>query len=162
MRVTKTNKWIRRNKYPLRTGLTIEELTGIRADLYELRKLPDEVSKEALFEVGKTLMHAVQDALPRSDKEYDSKNGRRKKHVHLKDDVKYWVDHAKGSGPLYVSIYGGYDTGYKWGWINDGYIHAKSHEFVPGIHFLEKAIVRSQSTIESIIDDYLEEGLKDE
>ena len=135
---------------------------SIRTELYELKELPEDDLNFALHVIGNTIVNNVIAVLPRSDKEVDVRKSTRKRHVHLKDDVKYWVGKSKKTGQPYVSVYGGYDTGYKWGWINDGYINAKSGNFVPGIAFLEKAMSRSQDTIETIIEDALEDALKDE
>lgn len=132
-------------------------IAGLKQEVLTLTTLVDEDMEQAFFDIGAILKLQVENALPRSDKEVDVRKSTRKKHIHLKDDVKYWVGKSKRTGNRYVSVYGGKDTGYKWGWVNDGFIHAKSKNYVPGIHFLEKALSRAEGMIESTINDYLED-----
>lgn len=135
-------------------------IAGLKQEVLTLTTLVDEDMEQAFFDIGAILKLQVENALPRSDKEVDVRKSTRKKHIHLKDDVKYWVGKSKRTGNKYVSVFGGKDTGYKWGWVNDGFIHAKSKNHVPGIHFLEKALSRAEGMIESTIDDYLEDAVQ--
>lgn len=138
-----------------------EAIKGLKSEVLKLGDIVDEEMEQAFFDIGAIIQRQVIGSLPRSDKEVDVRKSTRKKHHHLQDDVKYWVGKSKKSGQRYVSIYGGRNTGYKWGWINDGYVNAKSQNFVPGIHFLEKALLRAEGMIESTVDDYLEEACKE-
>lgn len=133
-------------------------VNGLREEVHRLKDLTDDSMETALFEIGAILKLQIEKSLPKSNKEQEKRKGRTRQHTHLVDDVKYWVGTAKKSGQKYVSAFGGRDTGYKWGWVNDGYIHAGSKTFVPGIHFLEKALDRSEGMIEDAIDDALEEA----
>ena len=135
-------------------------IAGLKQEVLTLTTLVDEDMEQAFFDIGAILKLQVENALPRSDKEVDVRKSTRKKHVHMKDDVKYWVGKSKRTGNKYVSVFGGKDTGYKWGWVNDGFIHAKSEYHFPGIHFLEKALSRAEGMIESTIDDYLEDAVQ--
>jgi len=135
-----------------------EAVNGLREEVHRLKYLTDDSMETALFEIGAILKLQIEKSLPKSNKEQEKRKGRTRQHTHLVDDVKYWVGTAKKSGQKYVSAFGGRDTGYKWGWVNDGYIHAGSKTFVPGIHFLEKALDRSEGMIEDAIDDALEEA----
>lgn len=136
-------------------------IQGMRQEVLALRVLVDEDMEQAFFDIGAILKLQVENALPRSDKSVDVRKSTRKKHVHLQDDVKYWVGKSKKTGNRYVSVYGGKDTGYKWGWVNDGHVFKRSRKdtsgkFIPGIHFLEKALARAESMIEDVIDEALE------
>ena len=135
-----------------------EAVNGLKEEVRRLKDLTDDSMETALFEIGAILKLQIEKSLPKSKKEQEKRKGRTRQHTHLVDDVKYWVGTAKKSGQKYVSAFGGRDTGYKWGWVNDGYIHAGSKTFVPGIHFLEKALDRSEGMIEDAIDDALEEA----
>lgn len=140
-------------------------IQGLKQEVLTLRVLIDDEMEQAFFDVGAILKLQVENALPRSEKEVDVRKSTRKKHIHLKDDVKYWVGKSKKTGNRYVSVYGGKDTGYKWGWVNDGHVFKKSRKqttgnWISGIHFLEKAMARAQGMIESTIDEYLEEAVR--
>ena len=139
-----------------------EAVNGMRAEIRNLKVLVDEDMEQAFFDIGAILKLQTENALPRSEKEVDVRKSTRKKHHHLKDDVKYWVGISKGTGQRYVSVFGGKDTGYKWGWINDGHIDKRNGNFIPGIHFLEKALGRAEGMISETIDEYLEEAVKHE
>jgi len=140
-------------------------IQGLKQEVLTLRVLIDDEMEQAFFDVGAILKLQVENALPRSEKKVDVRKSTRKKHIHLKDDVKYWVGKSKKTGNRYVSVYGGKDTGYKWGWVNDGHVFKKSRkqttgDWISGIHFLEKAMARAQGMIESTIDEYLEEAVR--
>lgn len=140
-------------------------IQGLKQEVLTLRVLIDDEMEQAFFDVGAILKLQVENALPRSEKEVDVRKSTRKKHIHLKDDVKYWAGKSKKTGNRYVSVYGGKDTGYKWGWVNDGHVFKKSRkqttgDWISGIHFLEKAMARAQGMIESTIDEYLEEAVR--
>ena len=140
-------------------------IQDIKQEVLTLTVLVDDEMEQAFFDIGAILKLQVENSLPRSDKSVDVRKSTRKKHIHLKDDVKYWVGKSKRTGNRYVSVYGGKDTGYKWGWVNDGHVFKRSRkqtsgQFVPGIHFLEKALSRAEGMIDSTIDEYLEEAVK--
>ena len=139
-----------------------QAVDGLKAEVQNLKVLTDDEMEDAFFEIGAILKLQIEKILPRSLKEKDSRKGSSKKHTHLQDDVKYWVGIAKKSGQRYVSAFGGKETGYKWAWVNDGYIHAKTKRFVPGIHFLEKALNNSEGMIEDAIDDHLEKAVNND
>ena len=138
-----------------------EAVLELRKDVLRLRDLTDESMEDAFFEIGAILKRQIENVLPRSTREEDSRKGVKRKHHHLKDDVKYWVGLSKKSQQRYVSAFGGKDTGYKWGWINDGHVDKRTGNFIPGIHFLEKALDRSENMIEGAIDDALEKVVKE-
>ena len=140
-------------------------IQDIKQEVLTLTVLVDDEMEQAFFDIGAILKLQVENSLPRSDKSVDVRKSTRKKHIHLKDDVKYWVGKSKRTGNRYVSVYGGKDTGYKWGWVNDGHVFKRSRkqtsgQFVPGIHFLEKALSRAEGMIDSTINEYLEEAVK--
>lgn len=138
-----------------------EAVNGLRADVRNLKVLVDEEMEQAFFDIGAILKLQVENALPRSEKTEDVRKGTRKTHVHLKDDVKYWVGIAKSSGQRYVSVFGGKFTGYKWGWINDGHLDEDRNQ-IQGIHFLEKALGRAEGMIDETIDEYLQDAVTHE
>lgn len=137
-----------------------EAVNGIKAEMQRFTELTDDEMEQAFFDIGAILKLQTEIALPKSEKRYETRKGRRREHKHLKDDVKYWVGRAKKTNQQYVSVFGGKDTGYKWGWVNDGHMNARDGSFVPGIHFLEKALKRSEGMIDTTIDEHLSEAVK--
>lgn len=140
-------------------------IAGLKQEVLTLTTLVDEEMEQAFFDIGAILKLQVENELPRSDKQVDVRKSTRKKHVHMKDDVKYWVGKSKRTGNRYVSVYGGKDTGYKWGWVNDGHVFKKNRkqttgDWIPGIKFLEKALARAEGMIDSTINEYLEEAVR--
>lgn len=75
-------------------------------------------------------------------------------YTHMKDDVKFSVRKDKNKN-LYVSVRGGKMTGYKWHLLNDGTINMR------GNNFMDKAMLNSESEIETMIDNMIEEALSE-
>lgn len=131
-----------------------------------INNLPKELEAEekvVLKKVGAIVKKWVIYFLHRSDVEkrktepsnYDGSRS----YVHTKDEVLSSVRKSKNGG-LYVSIRGGKKTGYKWNLISNGHIGRDGRTWVPGNHFIEKALAKAQAEIDNAINDMLRKVVK--
>lgn len=136
-----------------------EQISSIDEMLRSLPKSMESEEKKFLSKTGSAIKSNVVRYLYRSGIEsrldIDPKNydGSRP-YVHIKDDVRFTVKRNK-QGDLYVSVKGGKYTGYKWGFLNDGYIARDGKTFVPGTKFMERALQVSQGDISTALHDIM-------
>lgn len=136
---------------------------GIAAIDEALNHLPDALKGEertVLRKIGTSVKKNVVRLLHESDVETRAKEIRpgnydgSRPYVHMKDDVKSTVKKDK-QGEYYVSIKGGKMTGFKWGPVNNGHIARDGTTFVPGTHFMDRAVQASSGDVDKIVDELL-------
>ncbi|WP_143318923.1 hypothetical protein [Clostridium sp. HBUAS56010] len=128
-----------------------------------INNLPKELDAEekvVLKKIGTIVKKWVIYFLHRSDIEQRAKekaasnyDGSRP-YIHAKDEVLSSVRKSK-NGDLYVSIRGGKKTGYKWNLISNGHVARDGRTWVPGNHFIEKALAKAQTEIDNAINEML-------
>lgn len=73
---------------------------------------------------------------------------------HMGDDVKVRTK-SDSMGNSYVIVSGGKLTAFKWHIVNDGSYDSKTGRRIPATHFVEKAIKKSETDINRIVDGLL-------
>lgn len=144
----------------MRMNVTLNYEEGIAAIDEVLKRMPAALADQertVLKKAGNIIKKNTVRVMVQSDMEQRAKeippsnyDGSRP-YVHMKDDVKATVKKDK-LGNLYTSVKGGKMTGYKWGPVSDGHIARDGATFVPGNHFMAKAVNMSESDIEKLID----------
>lgn len=137
-----------------------DAITGIMKEVENLHVLAEKESKKALKKIGIAVSSTVAMTAPVSDVEHYYYKGQKKNNVHIADDVVYRVKKSRKAGLYYVSVSGGKNTWQKWHLANDGHV-AQNGRFISGNHFVEKAEIKSEQQIESIIEDFIGEVIKD-
>lgn len=139
-----------------------DAIAGITSEINSMIEKGEDVDP-VLDDIGWVVELEVRNALPRS----------KKHHVHMQDDITHTV-RTNSRGQRYVSVRGEGETGYKWHIVNDdhlsnsdftkgklrrrdGYKTAKGMKarIVPGLKFIEKAMLASQHKIDLLIDEYV-------
>lgn len=131
-----------------------DALDDIAAEIYKLVEVADKNATPALKEIGGVVSTNVTRVAPVSDNDYYYSKGQKKNNVHLRDDVVFKIKKSRKTKGKYVSISGGKSTWPKWHVVNDGHV-AENGKFIPGKHFVEKAMNASESQIDSVIERYL-------
>lgn len=138
-----------------------EVMVSIRQEVALIQKEleDDKAVRQCLKNIGKALQKHVKKFAPNHSLHPSYSDVYSKSmYKHIKDDVQYSVKKSRLSKQLYVSVHGGDWTGYKWLWVNDGHTTQKG-EWIPGTHFVDKAVSASQDEISQIVDEYIKEAL---
>lgn len=113
--------------------------------------------KKALKQIGKVIEKNVKSELliveSTETGNWTNYDGSRP-YKHMIDDVKVTTKSDK-MGISRVIVCGGRLTSFKWHIVNDGSYDSKTGRKIPATHFIEKAIKKSESDIESILDELL-------
>ena len=129
-------------------------MNDISKDVNDLVTRADIAIKPALDEIGSVVAINVSRSAPLSDNEFYYYKGQKVSNTHIKDDVEYRIKKSRKMGCKYVSVSGGRKTWAKWHIVNDGHV-APNGRFIRGSHFIEKAIVNSESLINSVVDKFI-------
>lgn len=132
------------------TGIDYKDaISNMQAEVNKLTLRSSDVDK-TLKQIGKVVKSAIEFTAPMS-------TGRRTT-KHIVHDVTYKLKTSKASGQRYVSVRGGKETGWKWEMVNDGHV-ALNGKFIPGNHFVDKAVASCEREVDSIIEARLREIL---
>lgn len=121
------------------------EVTALFGDL------PEEIGeKELLKKVGTIIKSNVIQSLPRSEESIRGQtNG--KPYKHMKDDVEVIINTKRGESVVIVR--GGKQTGRKWHLLNDGTLNPDGTIHTKATHFMNRALQKSDSQIQSVLKD---------
>lgn len=137
------------------TGFDYQDtLNGIFAEVNKIVENADRNINPVLNQIGSVVAVNVEMVAPVSDEDFYYYKGKKVSNTHIKDDVVYRVKKSRKMDCKYVSIGGGKKTWAKWHLANDGHV-AENGKFVPGNHFVEKAVLKSEDKIESLVDAFV-------
>lgn len=136
-----------------------DAMQEIFAEVNEMVENADKNINPALNQIGSVVAVNVSTVAPVSDSDYYYYKGQKVPNTHLKDDVVYKVKKSRKLKNKYVSISGGKKTWAKWHLANDGHV-AENGKFIPGSHFVEQAVTKSEEKIDSIVDSFVKGVVK--
>ena len=131
-----------------------EQIEDIQKNVARIQKYADSEVKPVLTEVGRTISAVITLTAPESDKEYYYRKGQKLKNVHISQDVVKKKKKSRTTKSYYVTVSGGKKTWRKWHLANDGHI-AENGRYVRGNYFVERAEVKSESKVNTIVDNFL-------
>lgn len=126
-------------------------LSEIMSEITNIQIIADKQAKAALTEIGKVVQASVTFTAPKSDADSYYYEGDKLNNTHIADDVVYKIKNKKGWP--YVSISGGKKTWRKWHLASDGHV-ALNGRFIPGNHFVDKAMNNCEAKVDNVIDAY--------
>lgn len=137
------------------TGFDYQNALGdIFTEVNKMVENADRNINPALNQIGAVVAVNVESVAPVSDEDFYYYKGEKVPNTHIKDDVVYRVKKSRKMNCKYVSISGGKKTWAKWHLANDGHV-AENGKFVPGSHFVERAVAKSEDKIESVVDAFV-------
>lgn len=138
----------------------IDAINSIMEEVSDLERAAESVSIKALNEIGAIVADSVRQTASRSEEEFYWYKKEKHARVHIADDVvTSGAKKSRKQNKYYVSVSGGKKTWHKWQFVSDGHV-AKNGTYVPGNHFDERALLKAQGKIDSIVDGCIGEVIK--
>lgn len=132
-----------------------EVFVDIMKEISRMPVLIEKEEKKVMKKIGGIIADNIAISLPKSDPGGRGDYKGNHPYVHMKEDIK--VKTGSKNGVAHVIINGGKKTGYKWHLVNDGTRDSDGQRRTQGIHFIEKALNKSEAQVESLIDELIRE-----
>jgi len=117
-----------------------DAITGMTTEISKIEMLADKDARKALKDCGNVYKRNCS-AFCKTGK-WDG----------VGDGARVSVKKSRQSGQLYLVVKGAKGRASLWHLANDGFIHWRSGNKVPGNHFVDKAESASEADVEAIID----------